>query len=166
MSVFVDRYLGRTRAAEHLVEDWSSKQDRASVTMDVEEMIRECDDLSGLCRHAWQTLWQLLRRDPNGAAVAEAEVSMKKALSKTLQIFKSVEILVANATQKGCVISNSGTLTTALQAVQEISAKVEVVYPKIDEVKAAEAAAAFHRGECVPIEDLIREAQSGRWPGN
>lgn len=161
MSIFVDRYLGRTRAMEHLVEDWKNKHDQAMFAMDVEEMVRECVDLAALCEHSWNSLWQLLRRDPNSDAVDDAAKVMTTALAKTLQVFRSVQDLVADAKTKGFEIKGSENLETAAIRVREINAKVETIDPPLNEEMAEEAIAAFKRGECLPIEELIREAQSG-----
>jgi hypothetical protein len=164
MSVFVDRYLGRTRAAEHLVEDWINKHDQAMVALDVEELVRECIDLAALCQHAWKSLWQILRREPNGKAIDDAENPLKEAIGKTLRIFQAVESMVAVAKGKGFTIPNAEALLAAVQRVREISDKIDCVYPQVNAALAEEAIAAFHRGECIPIEDLIREAQSGNLP--
>jgi hypothetical protein len=166
MSIFVERYLGRTQAVEGMVENWKIKHDQAMFVMDLDEMVRECLDLNALCQHVWKTLWQLLRRDPNGEAVDEAEEPIKTALAKTQHIFQSVQDLVAQAREKGYTIQNAEALPIATEEVRAISAKIGVVYPQINEELAEEAIAAFKRGECIPIEELIREAQSGNFPAN
>jgi hypothetical protein len=164
MSIFVERYLGRTQAVEDMVENWKVKHDEAMFVMDLDEMVRECLDLSALCQHVWKTLWQLLRRDPNGEAIDEAEESIKTALAKTQHIFQLVQDLVAQAHGKGYTIQNSEALPTAAEEVRAICAKIDVVYLPFNQEVADEAIAAFKRGECVPIEDLIREAQTGSSP--
>jgi hypothetical protein len=159
MSVFVDHYLSRTRAAEHLVEDWKKAHDEAMFAMDVEGMVRECVDLGALCQHAWKSLWELIRRDPNGIAVDEVEKSIKEALSKTLGLLRSVEGLVAEAKGKGFAIPNADALASTGQAVREISAKVDVVYPQVNEEQIRISREQFERGEYQTIEELIREVQ-------
>jgi hypothetical protein len=166
MSVFANRYLTRSRAVEHFVEDWTTRQNGAAIAIDVEELVRECVDLGDLCRHAWQSLWQILRRDPNSDAVNEAQAPMKEALARTLKVIQAVKGRVAEFTERGFKISNAEALSSTFQSVQEISAKIDVVYPEVDSKLVDDAIAAFKRGECIPIEDLIREAQSGHWPGN
>lgn len=166
MSIFVERYLGRTQAVEGMVENWKLKHDHAMLAMDLDEMVRECLDLSALCQHVWQTLWELLRRDPNGEAINEAEDPIKTALAKTSQIFQSVQDLVAQARGQGFAIGNAEALRVAAQEVEAVSAKIDVVYPKVNEDLVNEAIAAFRRGECIPIEELIRHAQSGAFPAN
>ena len=161
MSIFVERYLGRTEAAEGMVENWKIKHDPTMLVMDVDEMVRECLDLSALCQHAWKILWQLLCREPNSDAAYEAEDPMKKALAKTLHLFQSVQELVSQANCQGFAVQNAEAIATAVQAVHQISAKVDSVYPQMNEALAEEAIAAFNRGEYVSIEELIREAQSG-----
>jgi hypothetical protein len=163
MSIFIERYLGRTHAVEGLVKNWKTNHDQNMFVMDVDEMVQECLDLSALCQHAWKTLWQLLRREPNGDTVDEAEDPMKKALAKTLHIFEAVQDLIAQAKDNGFAIQNAEAIAIAAQGVREISAKVDNVYPQMNEVLAEEAIAAFKRGECIPIEELIREAQSANF---
>ncbi|MBM3994314.1 MAG: hypothetical protein FJ303_09215 [Planctomycetes bacterium] len=162
MNVFIDRYLGRARAAEHLVEDWKNKHDQAMVAMDVEELVRECVDLAALCRHTSSAFWQLFRRDPNSDTVDQAGNAMRAALEKTLEVFHSVEELVARASSQGCVIAGSEELERNENEIHKISAKVNSIFPPaFDEEQAKEAIAAFHRGEYVTIEELLSEAQSG-----
>jgi hypothetical protein len=162
MSVFVDHYLSRTRAAEHLVEDWKNKHDQAMFAMDVEEMVRECVNLDALCRHAWKTLWQLIRRDPNGAAVDEAKEPIQEALAKTQQVLHSVEGLVAEAKGKGLTISSAEELLGVARTVREISAKVKIVYPNPNWEQIRISQAEFERGEYQTIEELLREVQGER----
>ncbi|MBI3824193.1 MAG: hypothetical protein HY289_16115, partial [Planctomycetes bacterium] len=133
MSIFAERYLGRTRAVEGLVENWNFKHDQAMATMDVEEVVQECLDLSALCTHAWQSLRQIVLRDPNGPAVDEAEEPIKAAVTKTSQIFQSVQELITQAQIKGYTIQNAKALRGAAQQVREIAAKIDVVYPQPNE---------------------------------
>lgn len=157
MSIFVERYLGRTRAVEDMVENWKIKHDQAMFVMDLDEMVRECLDLSALCQHVWKTLWQMLRRDPNGKGVNEAEEPIRTALAKTQHIFQSVQDLVAQAQGKGYAIQNAAALPIAAQEVRAINAKIEAVYPPFDHEAAEEARQEFLRGEFITVEQLIEE---------
>lgn len=162
MSVFADRYLCRTRAVEGLVDNWKFQHDEAMAAMDVDEVVQECLDLSALCQHAWSSLRQIIRRDPNGAAIDEAEEPIKTAIAKTQHIFTSVQELVAQARKKGFAIQDTQKLPGAAQAVFDIKAKIDVVYFQPNEEQIRKSREQFERGECQTIEELIREIQGER----
>ena len=165
MSIFVRRYLNRSRSVEHLVEDWKLKHSHAIDVPDVEELVSECVDLGVLAKHAWQFLRQLLSSDPNGECIEEFGKVMKKAISKTLEVFATVQELVADVKTKGFTI-DSAAIETTFQDVRQISAKLETIFPTYDKSLFEESRAAFERGDYIPIEDLIREAQGGGAPAH
>ena len=57
----------------------------------------------------------------------------RQPLAKTQHIFQSVQDLVAQARANGYTIQNAEALPIAAQEVRAISAKIDVVYPQINE---------------------------------
>ena len=159
MSMSVTRYLCRSRCVQGLVEEWQIRRNYPVLAVEAEDLVSECIDLAVLCERALEDIRALLHSDPNGEEIYEAGKAMKTALPKTQESYKAVQEVIAEANRKGCAIKNAAAFESAANRVHEVRAKIEMVFPELNKEMAEESREAFLRGECIPIEDLIREAQ-------
>jgi hypothetical protein len=166
MNIFAHRYLGRSRFVEGLVEEWKREHDEAMLALTVEELVEECIDLGHLSQHAWSGFRELLFKDPNASAIGEVGAVMKEALTKTLEIFETIRELSEKAKASGHAIRNATQFEAVFQETKIISETVHDLFAPPDPQVVEEAIASFKRGECIPIEELIRAAQDGRFPGD
>lgn len=164
MNILLRRYLGRTEFVEGLVEEWKRDHDDAMFAVAVDELVAECIDLGNLSKHAWGAFRQLLIHDPNAPIIDESGLVLMDALTKTLAVFQDVSVLRAEAIRRGHSIKDDSSFVTVLGEIKKINATVQEVFAPPDPKMIEESIAAFKRGECHTIEELIRAAQDGRFP--
>jgi hypothetical protein len=162
MKLMVQRFLGRSRLAETLIENWRIAHQEETFATDVAALLGECLELRSLTRQTWSALLELLfsNEHNNGIEVEEFGKTLKIALVKTLEVFTTVQTLLEEAQQKGYTIGEAGQFAAIHQEVIQIKAEVGKAFPEYDRNMAEQARAAFHRGEYRTVEDLLREAQN------
>lgn len=162
MQSSVLRYRRRSDFVGDLIEEWKSKHDEAMFALDVEEFVCECIELGNLSKHAWQSLREVLLKDPNSPAVDESGATMKDALAKTVESFQQLEKLIQQTKLLGYEINNAGAFEIMFHEIKQIRDKVNGIMAEPDPKMIAESMAAFQRGEYYSSEELLRAAQDGR----
>jgi len=160
------RYLSRSCYVEDLVDEWKLSLDQAMFALDVEELVKECIDLGNLSKHAWNGFRELLLKDPNAQVIEDSGLVMKEAVTKTLEIFRTVQSLVREMSHKGHVIQDNAGFEAIFHETKKISNKVNSVFLEVDPRDIEESIAAFKRGEYRTSEELLRAAQDGCFPPN
>ena len=166
MSIFVRRFLHRSRSVDELIEEWKLEHDQAMFAFDLEELVSECIDLGNLSKHAWKSFRDLLLKNPNAPVIEESGRVMQTALTRTLEMFHTVKALVTEASQKGHSIQDAADFELVVNETRKISDKVQVVFMEPDPAAIEESIAAFKRGEYYTSEELLRAAQDGRFPAD
>src|SRR5262245_34600890 len=117
MSIFVRRYLGRSRLVEDLLEHWQVDHNDALFAQDVEALARECVELGKLTRHTWNLLVNHLF---DGVILNLDEVgqTMDKSVQRTLGVFASVRKLIAEAKRRGFALECSTDFESAARETQ------------------------------------------------
>lgn len=158
MTVLVRKYLGRSRLAEELVEDWKIGHQKAQLACDLQDLVEECIDLSNLAKRTWRALLDMLF-DENVQLDHEAVgESMSISLAKTLHVFAMVKSLITAAYFPA--IANAEELARITQETEKILKEFDQKWPESpDLATVGEALSDYHRGAFKTPEELLNEAR-------
>jgi hypothetical protein len=162
-NVVIRRYLERSRLAETLVEDVLVEHRSAMFAQDVEELVLECLELEKMSKRAWDYVLDILFSD-RANETDDLGNMMKMAVAKISVVFDRVNQLIEESKRSGHTPKDAADFLIARQDIQKIGQDVEKKFPPIDYKKIELAREAFHRGECIDVEEMLREAQSGSPP--
>lgn len=146
MSILVQRYLGRSRFFQELVEDWQLHHREAMLALDLEELIPECLDLARLSRRTWDWLLECLFDDKHKCdRVFASEGLVKDAIHRTVYLFKNVGLFISKSEKNGFLVEGANEFRQALADMERLEKETED--PSIDSRLIDESLAAYQRGE-------------------
>ena len=149
---------GRARTIEDAVEAWKSDHDEAMAVRDLEDIIRECRWLRDLLMEWNQESWKLLRAG-RLHCVQDTGDSLRMVLTIFLRAIPRARRLAANYKRGGYHVEHAGEFADLEKQVQEMANELDQKWPFIDPREMEESRSAYDRGECQPVEDILRELQ-------
>lgn len=154
MSILANRCLRGTYLVEELLEDWEIRHRKAMLAGDLEELVQECLDLSGLISRAWRGT-----RDDLFAGrlydIDAAGKTMQIVFERSLNAFNKLVNLIAEARPCTGDIHRSDELFKAVQQVNELKAEWSKDWPLVNYELIAQSKAAYERGEYLLAEDML-----------
>jgi hypothetical protein len=160
MNSLINRCNRRAHLAEEIVEEaWLLDHRDVMLGHVFEDAVGECLDLNKLVRHVWVVALEMLFREEIhdiGGTKRALVVTVDRAIST----MKRALDLVQGATAKYCSPAKVAELSAAVQSSENIRLEIDKKWPTANPQMVAESMAAYHRGECRPIEDWLSETQS------
>ena len=160
MRLLARRCLCRARAVEALFEDWKTNPSHASLANDLDQLSCESGAAVEIVSQAWQTLRELLLKDPNCDEIEPAGQTLKLVFTKLLSVLDAIRNAMDEAMSRRQQVIGSEKLQSVMESLRAIRTKVEAAFPQFDTSSDEEDIAAFKRGEFLTIEEMIREVQS------
>jgi predicted transcriptional regulator len=149
---------GRVRTIEDAVGFWKADPRDAMEVRDIEDVIHEClwmrDFLDNWSRQARKALFANQIRN-----IQEEGKRLKDAFEMAIGVCSEVRSCVQRAESKDHSVDGSAALEAAVKEIESLRERLVDSWPELDKDRIEESLRAYERGECVPVEEVIRELQ-------
>jgi hypothetical protein len=165
MSVLIRRCVKRSYLVEELVETWQIEHSQAMFARDLEELVQECLELSGLLTKGWQSAVHVLF-DEQFDDLDTIGKMLKVAIDKSIGVFRKVEDLISEAIRKHYDIEGAEAFRRAVSDTVAMKKEVEKQWPAVNHRMIQESIAAYSRGDYQTAEDMLYGLEGHRPENN
>ena len=160
MSLLARRCLNRSHQLEEYVETWQIDHKDSVYAHDLEELVKECLELTPLLRRAWDsTVERLFDETARSDRVFTGEEVIRGAISRALKVFLRVAQLLEAAERAGFSIENAAGFKDGRHALEQLERDAEKEWPPLDSGQITDSLEAYKRGDFKSAEDMLGELQ-------